>query len=358
MSRFNNIKTSFTDSGYDLLKTAVPREEKARVNYIFKSKDPNQSNLFFIKASIISVRVENQLNTETTVKGSGKKVPEQEFLLNELTNITVIPISEGLPQPIPGDEISVELVVSEVTKTLNIDGYYKRIIKKTEGPRTNSVNDKTELLKNSFDETNSLGAEDVEIPPIDPDQKDLNPQVLALANSYSGFEYRLGGTGNPISSLKHKGSTILKLDNYIYCSAFTFYVTFTVLQQGGYLEDKTISQLRNFQKDWFGINGETELLSSVAISKLAVGNKVSRDDAKAGDICQYWRGVKDGHSVIFLDWVYGDTGEKIGISYRGSQKRTGVANNIEYFTGVTLPKGKRASIISRRIYFARLLIQE
>lgn len=355
MTRFNPVKTSFFDSNSQANREqirSIPTEIKARVEFVYKSPNPKDNNLFFIKASIISNKDQNKITIEPTVKGAANQVPESEFLLNNLTNITLIPLSEGLPQPSPGDEISVELVVSEVTKNLNVDGYYKRIITKTEGPRTESPNDKTENLKENFNNTNSLTQQDVQIPPVDPDQPDLNFQVLNLANSYSGFSYKQGGSGNPINALVHKGRTILGKDNYIYCSAFTFYVAFTVLQQTGYLEEKTVGQTKKFKQDWYGLSGERKRLSGPAIANIGVGSEVSWDDAKPGDFAQLWRSSGSGHSVIFLNWVYDDNGEKKGINYRGSQTATGIANKIEY-----LKTGARRSGITE-LYFSRLMPEQ
>lgn len=178
MTRFNAIKTSFFDANSQANREqarSIPTEVKARVNSIYKSSNPKDNNLFFIKASIISVREEKSLTIEPVVKGSGDQVPEAEFLLNNLTNITLIPQTEGLPQPFPGDEIAVELVVSEVTKNLNVDGYYKRIIKKTEGPRTDSANDKTQKLKDNFGGTNSLTQQDTQQQEEYVDEGDIPP---------------------------------------------------------------------------------------------------------------------------------------------------------------------------------------
>lgn len=356
MTRFNPVKTSFFDANSEINREqirSIPTETKARVNYIYKSSDPKDKNLFFIKASIISNKDQNKITIEPTVKGSGNQVPEAELLLNNLTNITLIPQSEGLPQPSPGDEISVELVVSEVTKNLNIDGYYKRIITKNEGPSTDSINDNTQNLKDSFQNSNDLTQQDVQIPPIDPDQPDLNIQVLSIANSYSGYKYKRVGSGNPISALIHKENVILDKDIYVYCSAFTFYVAFTVLQQGGYIEEKTVREMRKFKNDWYGLGGERRRLSGPAITNLGVGVEVSWDDAKSGDFAQLWRS-HGGHSVIFLDWLYNENSEKIGIIYRGSQNATGIANTTEYLKG----HQKKGYPPIQELYFSRLSPQQ
>lgn len=366
MSRFNNIKTSFFDKEKgnieNKLKNSIPREVRARVSDLYKSQDPNNKNLYFIKASIISVRPENQLTIEPTVKGSGNQVPRQEFLLNEMTNITVIPMNDDLQLPNPGDEIVVDIVTSEVTKELNIDGYYKRVIK-SEGVFTKNVNDVVEKIKEAFNKRNSLSQSDFELPPltpVSPDQKDYNPQVLQLARSISGYTYRQGGSGVPFENLTIKNNIILNKDEFVYCSGFTFYVCFTTAKQAGLFEDKTISQIRKFQNDWYGNTGETNLLSGFALSSLGIGINVSWADAKPGDFCQLWRtdSIASGHSVIFLNWIYDNNNNKIGITYRSSQTSTGVANNTEYLFGKN-PKNPNSkfAINPSRLFFSRLIVK-
>lgn len=360
MSRFNNIKTSFFSETSKQKEASVPREVIARVNYTFKIKNAKQEEGFFIKASLISVRTENQLTIEPLVKGSGQQIPQQDFLLNELTNIKVIPENDSLPLPDPGDEIVVNLVVSEITKNLKIDGYYRRILKKIDGPSTNSETDKPENLKDRFNNPNSLANSDFELPPIapiSPDQEDYNIQILSLANQISGYTYKKGGSGIPFGKIEHKGRTILKQDQNVYCSGFTLYVCFTIATQAGIIEDKTYAQMYKFYKDWYGIPGETNLLSGQALTRLGIGVNVSWDDAKAGDICQLWRGNNpnslNGHSVIFLGWIFGDDGKKIGIEYRSSQTSSGVANNKEYLRGSPI-QGKNVPINPKRLFFSRL----
>lgn len=363
MSRFNVIKTSFTaDSSETKLANSIPREVKARVNDIYKSQDPNNQNLYFIKASIISTRIENELSVEPTVKGSGKQVPQDEFLLNELTNILLIRANDDLPLPSPGDEISAEIVTSEITKELNIDGYYKRIIKSGQGVFTKTLNEVVENLKDSFSKRNSLANSDFELPPIvpvSPDQKDLNPQILQLARSISGYVYQQtpGGSGIPFDNIIFKNNRILAKDNFVYCSGFTLYVCYTVAKQAGLLEGKTVSEIKKFHRDWYGISGETNLLSGFALSNLGIGINVSWADAKPGDICQLWRS-ESGHSVIFLDWIYDNNNDRIGISYRSSQTSTGVSNNREYLIGKNPKKpNPTKGIDPNRLYFARLIIK-
>jgi hypothetical protein len=360
VARFNNIKTSYADNLTRNREAAIPREAIARVNYIINSKKPKEENTFYIKASIISVRTENQITIEPLVKGSGQQIPEQDFLLNELTNIVVIPENDSLPMPSPGDEIVVNLVVSEITKNLNIDGYYRRILNKNDGPSTDSETDNPGNLKNRFNNPNSLGNSDFELPPIapiSPDQKDYNVQILSLTNQISGYTYKKSGSGIPFGKIVHKGRTILTQGQTVYCSGFTLYVCFTIATKAGLIEDKTYGQMYQFYKDWYGISGETNLLSGNALTRLGIGVNVSWEDAKAGDICQLWRGKNpnslNGHSVIFLDWIYGDDGKKIGIQYRSSQTNSGVANNKEYLRGSPI-QGRNAPINPSRLFFSRL----
>jgi predicted Zn-ribbon and HTH transcriptional regulator len=123
-----------------------------------------------------------------------------------------------------------------------------------------------------------------------------------------------------------------------------------VLQQRGLLDTMTPSQLKNFQKTWYGAKdfekGKSETLSTKALEDYNLGKRIEHKEAKSGDIAQIWRNNGSGHSVIFKDWVTDDKGNRIGIKYRSSQANTkGVGDRTEMFDN---------NIDPDRIYVARL----
>ena len=88
----------------------------------------------------------------------------------------------------------------------------------------------------------------------------------------------------------------------------------------------------------------------LALEESGLGYAVSADEAKAGDFLQFYR-AKDGHSVIFLNWVE-ENGQRVGFTYRSSQKSTnGVGDRTECFRDA---EGKEGRVDRNRMYFGRL----
>ena len=111
-----------------------------------------------------------------------------------------------------------------------------------------------------------------------------------------------------------------------------------------------MEQIKRFQKEWYGVVGDTNRQAGPAMQNLGIGKSISAEEAKPGDFIQLWR-TKSGHSAVFLGWVE-ENGKKIGFKYRSSQKSTdGISDNVEYFSDV--PE-KRGGVLRDRIYFSRL----
>ena len=177
--------------------------------------------------------------------------------------------------------------------------------------------------------------------------------VVAVARAYpDGGGYEWKGSGVPEDVL-FNDKVILAKGKATYCSGFTFAVAMKAATERGLLKNKTIEQVRNFQKDWYGVakeSGETQC--AYALEKLGIGKPVAIKDAKPGDFLQLWRTNKSGHSVVFLDWVVTDAGRPIGVNYRSTQTSTkGIGDRTEYFTGVS---GKKGAVDPKRLYFGRL----
>jgi hypothetical protein len=178
---------------------------------------------------------------------------------------------------------------------------------------------------------------------------------VAVARTFpdgGGYEWKGGGVPEDVL---FDGKTLLAKSKATYCSGFTFAVAMKAATERGLLKNKTIEQVRGFQKDWYGATKESgETQCAYALEKLGIGKQVAIKDAKPGDFLQLWRTNKSGHSVVFLDWVT-DGGRPIGLKYRSTQTSTkGIGDRTEYFTGIP---GKKGAVDPRRLYFARLEVK-
>jgi hypothetical protein len=164
-----------------------------------------------------------------------------------------------------------------------------------------------------------------------------------------GYEWK--GTGVP-ANIIHLGQPVLAKGKHTYCSGFTFAVVMKAAAERGVLRDKSIDDVRHFQKNWYGATPESAETQCVyAMQQLGIGQPIRQQDAQPGDFLQIWRSNKSGHSVVFLGWVE-ENGQPIGIKYRSSQKATdGIGDRVEYFAGV---RDKEGAVDRERMYFCRL----
>jgi hypothetical protein len=157
-------------------------------------------------------------------------------------------------------------------------------------------------------------------------------------------------------TIKHNGSIILPAGTTgSYCCGFTFEVMMKVAEQRGFLEGKSVAEIRKFQKGWYGVGeGFEERQCVAALEKLGIGREVKREAAKPGDFVIFYRNNKIGHSVVFLSWVRDVKGKIIGLNYRSSQPSTwGVADTCEFFGDSGMGPHKNA-INQKRLYIGRL----
>lgn len=160
--------------------------------------------------------------------------------------------------------------------------------------------------------------------------------VLRIAYSYdNGGGYIWKGSTGVSDSLTHDGQTVLKKQPVgTYCCGFTLQVAFKLAQHHGLFEGKSFQEAKKFQRQWYGAteaSGETQC--TLAMTNLGVGHAVELDDARPGDFGNFWR-TKSGHSILFLNWITDDDGNRVGIHYRSSQTKTdGIGDHTEYFKG-------------------------
>jgi hypothetical protein len=94
-------------------------------------------------------------------------------------------------------------------------------------------------------------------------------------------------------------------DGATYCCGVTFEAWFRAWQSVAGEPELDADDLRAMLADWFcptmGHPG-----AAAALVDRGLGVPVEREDAIAGDLCQFWRSVDlaspSGHSVIFLGW--------------------------------------------------------
>lgn len=175
--------------------------------------------------------------------------------------------------------------------------------------------------------------------------------ALAFAKALpDGGGYEMTGSGVPIE-IVHKGTRILPKGARTYCSGFTFAAAMTTAERLGLLKDKTVEQIRRFQKEWYGGAGDPEKQQGPAMRNLGVGDNVPLEQAQPGDFLQLWRVGGSGHSVVFTGWLMDPSrpGVLVGFSYRSSQPRTnGIGNSQERFSDAG------GTVLRNRIYFSRL----
>jgi hypothetical protein len=181
-----------------------------------------------------------------------------------------------------------------------------------------------------------------------------NSLVLAVANEYragGGFNW-CEGSGTP-EEIRFKGSRILSRGKGgTYCCGFTFAVVMKAAARAGLLQDKSVKQIRQFQREWYGATpASAERQCALALENLKIGQEVKLAEARPGDFVRLWR-TTCGHSVIFQRWIV-EKGRCVGMEYRGTQGSTdGIGNAIEYFKAVP---GHDGTIDVEGTHVARLL---
>lgn len=175
--------------------------------------------------------------------------------------------------------------------------------------------------------------------------------TLAFAKALpDGGGYEMNGSGVPIE-IVHKGTRILPKGVRTYCSGFTFATVMTTAERLGLLKDKTVDQIKRFQREWYGGAGDPEKQQGPAMRNLGIGDNVPMEQAKPGDFLQLWRVGGSGHSVVFTGWMMDPArpGVPVGFTYRSSQPRTdGIGDSQEKFSD------SGGTVLRNRIYFSRL----
>jgi hypothetical protein len=234
-------------------------------------------------------------------------------------------------------------------------------------------------------------------PPPPPNSGSLNAQVMARALQHEGGRYcwvrkkegaivAIGqcppdivggpsqwlGISKDITVTTSSGQAVWNKDpnGGTYCSGFTFMVASEVLEANKLFTRLSTKEAHLFRAVWYaGVDtdvvhaGKTlrladaiERQSAAALELFGLGYPVPFDQAQPGDFVQMGTS-KGGHSAIFLKWITDASGKKLGLEYRGSQERTGVANTAKCFSdSASSPEcgGRDANGNRMRTYFSRL----
>lgn len=186
------------------------------------------------------------------------------------------------------------------------------------------------------------------------DAEALNSDVLEYALRYpegGGYRWTAGNTGVP-RTLTHQGEPILAEGEGVICCGYTLAVAWDAAERRGLFREKSIEQLRAFQKHWYGsVESNREELCVQAVELLGIGKEVPLEEARPGDFVQFWRTSGSGHSVVLLEAIRED-GRVVALHYRSAQKSTdGIGDRTEYFADVDRADGQ---IDRERTYVCRL----
>jgi hypothetical protein len=138
-------------------------------------------------------------------------------------------------------------------------------------------------------------------------------------------------------------------ENRSFCVGLTFEVFMRAFDEAdrmsggdGSLNGMTIGDLDDFRILWFIVDlfgGD----NVDAVENYGLGEQVTDlNDARPGDIVQFWRNSGSGHNNIFIDWVRNSNGDITGLTYWSTQGSTdGIGYNTEYFgaSGSTIDPG-------------------
>ncbi len=179
---------------------------------------------------------------------------------------------------------------------------------------------------------------------------EFNPYVIRELETYprdGTYPYQWSGNG-VTHNIVYLGTTILtdnQAGNACYCSGITYQVFMDAWEK--YNAEKgfspasiwgmTVSQARNFRLKWYAADGRI-LGSTGAIEDYACGFRITDPDrARPGDFVQIWRNSGSGHSVIFIEWIRNDLGEKTQIRYWSTQTSTnGINYNTENYSSLNM----------------------
>jgi hypothetical protein len=206
-------------------------------------------------------------------------------------------------------------------------------------------------------------------------KSELNNYVLKVIPAYAGGKYPYllnndyANYNGVTENIIYKGSPIAKANpngsKSSHCVGLTYEVFFKAMQErnkeAGISPDNfnnmTINNMKDFMLTWFAAQGSPKAEGDQlvgAIVKYGLGTQITKlDDAKAGDFIDFSR-IKSGHTVVFINWLKDDKGNKVGFRYWSTQESTnGISYKEEYFSDNPLGAIKGA-VNRKQLYIGRV----
>jgi len=189
----------------------------------------------------------------------------------------------------------------------------------------------------------------------------MNEVLLAQRHHYDPVRHKVA-SGDAVTNsfgitrpLVYQGRVIGQPNDEasVYCSGLLLDLYFRAAEESAGQDFRipgvTISNFRDFRRDWYGFDGNERTLVN-ALASREIGIEIKEPlDALPGDFVQFWRG-RTGHSALFLGWDRDDNNRIIGIRYWSAQNATnGIAEHVEHF------RGHGGQVDPERVYIVRAL---
>lgn len=176
--------------------------------------------------------------------------------------------------------------------------------------------------------------------PTGPGTVELNPWILTVAAAYptDGSMKSLGlrdpgFSGYGVSKdLEYSGWLLTKgtPEGKTHCIGFVFEVYLQALEQYRQQRDRSVPDglgslqaLKQFAGRFYGNDGNRGTFVDALIAYNLGREITDMEQAKRGDLVQYWRRRGTGHAGIFWEWRRDQAGKIIGMYYLQSGGQTG-----------------------------------
>lgn len=192
-------------------------------------------------------------------------------------------------------------------------------------------------------------------------EKYLNSELMKVSSNYPQNSYitqtpasEVNGTMGITKSIVYDGKVVYRDSNTdnAYCSGLIFETYLQAMQNKApfwksseYL-GLSSSEFKAFQKQFYGADGNEKTLCNALLSNDLAEPVIDLDDAVIGDLVQFWRNNKTGHTVIYRGGKFTSDGTPVSIKYWSIQS-AGLGDSEEF-----IGNGVR-DIDSSRIYIVR-----
>jgi hypothetical protein len=168
-------------------------------------------------------------------------------------------------------------------------------------------------------------------PPVQADDvSPLNAEVMRLIAGYpekgfGGYTWPARrGTHGTTRDLFHGKSRIARAGDGNHCVGITFEVMWRALSTRPAAQAQlTAAQAKHLRTLWF-VPADGGMGPAEALATYGLGRRIADwSEARPGDFVQLWNKDRTlGHSVVFIDWMRGESEAIVGIRYWSSQPWT------------------------------------